>query len=109
MEAKPLKEIERRLSISSGSMKERPSALDALSEIYRLIPQEISLSELIYETGKEMVIRGQAQALGPVFSLVTKLEKSAVFGKFSVKVRYATNRKTSAGEVIGFEIVCMKK
>jgi Tfp pilus assembly protein PilN len=107
-QAKPLKEIEKRLTIASGSLKEKPSSLEVFSEIHRLIPASILLTEFIYEAGRDLTLRGQAQDLGAVFALVSQIENSSVLKSFSVKVRYATKRKTSAGEVIGFEIVCAK-
>ena len=105
-EVKPLKDIEKRLAIASGTVKDRPSSLEVFSEVQRIIPSSIALTDFIYETGKEVVLRGQAQELGSVFGLVSQLESSALFKKFTVKVRYATKRKTTAGEVIGFEIIC---
>jgi hypothetical protein len=108
-EAKPLRDIEKSLSIASGSLKEKPSCLEAFSEVHRIIPASVLLTDFIYDPGKELILRGQAQELNSVLALVSQLESSPVFKKFSAKVRYATKRKTSAGEVVGFEIICSRK
>jgi hypothetical protein len=108
LEVRPLRDLEKRLVIASGTLREKPSSVEVFSEVHRLIPPSMTLTDFIYETGKELILRGQAQELNSVFSLVSQLESSVVFKKFTVKVRYATKRKTSAGEVIGFEIACSK-
>jgi hypothetical protein len=108
-EARPLREIERRMNIASSAKNDSPSCLEAFSEIHRLIPPSVTLADFIYETGSQMVLRGQAQDLESVFSLAPKIAGSKIFSRFLVKVRYATKRKTASGETIGFEIVCARK
>ena len=54
-------------------------------------------------------MRGQAQELNSVLAFVAQLEGSAVFKKFNVKIRYATKKKIVSGEIVDFEIACLKR
>ncbi len=109
VEVKPLKDIEKRLSIAAGTSAEKPGNPEGFSEVYRIIPPQVLLTDFIYEAGRELTLRGQAQQLNSVLSLVSQLEGSSVFRKFSFKVRYATKKNTSAGESISFEIMASRK
>ena len=108
-EVKPLKDIEKRLSIAAGSSAEKPGNPEAFSEVYRINPAQVLLTDFVYEAGKELTLRGQTQQLDSVLSLVSQLEGSSIFRKFSFKVRYATKKKTSAGDTISFEIIGTRK
>lgn len=108
-QARPLEEIDRRYKILESQGVKRAGCLDFLYELSQLMPAQVSLTNLNYEDDKELVVRGQSSELNPVFSLVSELEKSAVFKNFSVKVRYATKKKTATGEVVNFEIGCVKR
>ncbi|MDD4955607.1 MAG: PilN domain-containing protein, partial [Candidatus Omnitrophica bacterium] len=87
----------------------RLQVLDALYELYRVAPKDIYLSSFVYENDKQIALRGQTPELNYVLELVSALEKSKVFGNFTSKLRYATKKKTQTGEIIDFEIVCLKK
>lgn len=108
-EVKPLKDIEKKLSVAAGSSSEKPGNPEAFSEIYRLIPPQMTLTDFIYEAGRELTLRGQTGQLDSVLSLVSQLEGSGVFRRFGFKVRYATKKKTSAGDTISFEIIGLRK
>lgn len=108
-EAEPLEEIEKRFDLLQKRAKKKPTSLDLFYELHKIMPDEISLVNLNYEEDNQVTLKGQTIELNSVFSLVSQLEKSAVFRNFTVKVRYATKRKTQAGEIVDFEIVCTKK
>lgn len=108
-EAKPLEDIERRFKILEARKTRKVASLDVIHELYKVMPASVTLSNLIYEENNQCVLRGQAPELNAVFSLVAKLEKSSVFKRFNIKVRFATKKKTQAGEVVDFEIVCAKR
>ena len=73
------------------------------------MPGGASLISLTYEQDKHVILHGQASELSRVFEFVARLEKSAVFKNFNVKVRYATKKRIQAGEIIDFEILCTKR
>lgn len=108
-EAKPLEEIENRLEFIKERSKKGVSGLDILYELQKEMPGGASLISLTYEQDKHVILHGQASELSRVFEFVARLEKSAVFKNFNVKVRYATKKRIQAGEIIDFEILCTKR
>lgn len=108
-EAKPLENIEKRFELLGSHVLNKPTAVEILYELHRIIPASVFLTNLNYEEKKQVFLRGQTQDLDSIFIFVQELEKSAVFKGFQVKVRYATKKKTQAGEIIDFEVDCLKK
>ncbi len=109
LESKPLEAIEKRFRLLQGRSRDRLSALQALYELHRNTPEKVSITNFIYDGGKELIIRGQAGELDYVFEFVARLQEAEALKKFEVKVKYATKKKTAAGEVVDFEIGCLKK
>lgn len=108
-EAKTLEELERRFGILEAQAKYKLAVLDTIYELYEVMPKDIYLSSFVYEDDNQITMRGQTQELNCVLELVSGLEKSKAFGKFSSKLRYATKKKIQTGDIIDFEIVCAKK
>jgi len=108
-EAKPLEEMDKRLKFMEARLQKRPSSLEVLSELYKIMPPEVSLKELDYQEDSELILRGESQELNPVFSFVSQLEKSDVFKPFSIKIQHVTKNKTSSGEINDFEIIGRKE
>jgi len=108
-EAGPLEEMERKLNAIEGRTQRSPTVLDALHELYRLVRPPVTLMAFSYEEADRLVIRGQSPELDPVFDLAGRLERSAAFGDFAVKVNYVTKKMTASGEVSDFEIECLRK
>lgn len=108
-EAIPLEEIEKRVKLLESRAQKKVSSLDTLYEIHKVMPLEISLVNFNYEEDIRITMRGETPELNPVFAFVSGLEKSPVFNNFNVKVRYATKKKTQVGEIVDFEIICLKK
>lgn len=108
-EARPLAGLDRYLQIVKKESSKKPSSLEALSEIYKIVPDRITLDSLNYEVSSQLTLRGQAQELSVLFYLVDRLEKSPVFNNFSIKINYATKKPGRFSEVSDFEIVCLKK
>lgn len=108
-EAKPLEDIEKRFVLLEKQLGKKQAGLELLYELHRIIPSSVSLVALNVEEDKLVSLRGQTIELNSVFAFVDKLEKSPVFKGFNVKVRYATGKKTQAGEIVDFEIGCLKK
>ena len=107
-EAKTLESIEEKFQLLADYSKKRISSLDILYELHRTIPAEVSLLTFSYDDGNELTIRGRAPDLNLVFGFVSSLQNSPLLIKFTTKVRYATQKKTQAGEVVDFEISCLK-
>ncbi|MBM3246456.1 MAG: hypothetical protein FJZ13_03900 [Candidatus Omnitrophica bacterium] len=108
-EARVLEDIEKRLQFMRHRAVKKLSALDLIYELHRVMPGQIALVNLTYEEDNRIILRGQTPQLNAVFELVAELRKSPVFSELDVKVKYATQKKTNAGELVDFEIVCLKK
>lgn len=108
-EAKILEELEKRFGILESQAKYRLQVLEVLYELHKNIPGEVYLSSFIYEDDNQVALRGQAPELNHVLELVSRIEKSKAFGNFTCKLRYATKKKMQTGDVIDFEINCLKK
>lgn len=108
-EARPLEEIERQFALLESQAAKRTMILDVFYELHRILPSQVYLLSLNIEEDNQLTLRGQSQELSSLFILVSQLEKSPAFKKFSVKVKYATKKMTLAGEVVDFEIACTKK
>lgn len=107
-ESKPLEAIERRFRLLQGRSKDTLTALDALYQLHKNTPQKVSITNFIYDGSKELVIRGQTGELDSVFEFVARLQESEGLKKFDIQVKYATQKKTASGEVVDFEIDCLK-
>lgn len=107
-EAKPLEDIEKRFTLIEKRAFKRTSTLDILYDLHKIIPAQISLTNFNFEDNSQILLRGQTSELNAVFMLVSKLKESGIFQKFTIKVKYATNKKTKQGETVDFEIICSK-
>jgi hypothetical protein len=106
-EARALEELEKRFSLLESQAKKRLRALDTLSELHKLAPQDTFITNFTYEDDSQITIRGQSLVLKSILELVSRLEKSNAFNNLSIKVRYATKKKNQTGEIIDFEIICL--
>ena len=108
-QARPLEDIERRFDLLESRAMNKPSSLDILHELHLVVPPQLTLVSLSYEEGKQVLLRGQSLELNSIFALVEQLERSLVLEDFNIKVRYATKKRTSSGDLVDFEIECLKK
>jgi len=108
-QAKPLETIEKRFKFLENRILSQPNSLEVVYELHQIVHRPVTLTSLSYEDGKEVLLRGQTPELDSVSAFVEQLEKSPVFKPFSIKVRYATERKTPSGEIVDFEIDCLRK
>ncbi|MBU1727132.1 MAG: pilus assembly protein PilM [Candidatus Omnitrophica bacterium] len=108
-QARPLEETEKRALFMKNTLQKKGSAIEIIHEISKALPSQISLINLVYEEPGNTTIRGQAQDLTFVFNFVSQLEKAKVFNGYDIKVRYASKKKTTGGEIVEFEITCTKK
>ncbi|MFH0827373.1 MAG: pilus assembly protein PilM [Candidatus Omnitrophota bacterium] len=107
--AKPLEDIERRFELLEARNLNVSSSLDILHELHAIVPADAALISMSFEENKQVLLRGQSPGLDSVFAFVDRIEKSSVFKPFRIKVRYATKKKTASGDMVDFEIECLKK
>ncbi|MDP2905995.1 MAG: hypothetical protein Q8O22_06835 [Candidatus Omnitrophota bacterium] len=108
-EAGPLEEMEKRLQTLESRGQKGFSGLEELHELYRVMPPQAALTVFGYDESGRATIQGQSPELNAVFGLAAELEKSAVFSGFSVKVQYATKKVVASGEIVDFEIICLRQ
>ncbi|MFH1867405.1 MAG: pilus assembly protein PilM [Candidatus Omnitrophota bacterium] len=82
----------------------RGYSLEALSELYTLLSEQMMISDVRFDDQKSFSVKGTARTMSSIFSLVDSMEKSSYFK--NVNNRYATKRKEGAEDVADFEIVC---
>lgn len=96
--------MSKQLNYVKSQLLQSTVCLDALTEIFRIAPADITLASFGYDVDKPIVLKGQAKTLSGVFNFVNTLEASAMFKE--VQVRYSSKRKVKDGEIADFEIVC---
>ena len=106
--AKPLEEKDSRILMLESRLKKETAIADIIYELGQILPSKVSLINFAYEENSQMILRGQAAELNSVFMFAAELEKSAMFKNFSIKVRYATKKKTQGSGSVDFEIACQK-
>jgi hypothetical protein len=107
-EAKPLELMEKKSQLLEKRSFEKLSPLEIISELHLLIPSGISLTQLNYEEDSQLLIKGQSQELNSVFNLVSRLENAKFMRGWTIKVRQATKQLSLAGEIVIFEVTCVK-
>jgi Tfp pilus assembly protein PilN len=102
-EVKNLEKLITKTKILREYMSSRDLSLEAVRELYRLIPPEIYLSNVSLGDAGSMTIQGAADSMSNVFTLVTSLEASPFFD--GVKTKSTATRKDRDKNVATFEIV----
>ncbi len=82
----------------------RGSSLDFITEIYRVTPQEIALTDIDIDEKRTVVLRGYGSAMSDVFKFVKILEESEKFE--NVKTSYTRIKNDKDKKFSEFEINC---
>ncbi|MFH0985423.1 MAG: PilN domain-containing protein [Candidatus Omnitrophota bacterium] len=85
----------------------RGMALESLAEISSLIENSLYLSDLRFEAGKKIDLKGSAYEKPSIFSLVDEMGNSPLFKK--VETKYITGRTEDGTELSDFEIIAVPK
>ncbi len=85
-------------------IKQKGSAVFCLSELYKIIPDNITLVSLSYDESK-MVLQGSSRDMSYVLNFITTLERTQAF--YNVELKFATKRSSSEGEFTDFQIICL--
>lgn len=104
-QARPLEAMDKKMRLSQDRLTQEPLSLAIIPELYRIMPNQIYLTNLACEEETSVTLRGQAPELNSVLEFGSRLGSSALFKNFNVKIKYATKSKTSKGELIDFEII----
>lgn len=100
-----LEKTSTKVMIIKSFLNKKNHSLDLLSELYRLVPDNIYLRSVSVDGKGAVNIKGTATAMSEAFSFVTALENSKFFK--NVAAQNTSSRKEGAKEVSDFEITCM--
>ena len=106
-EARSLEETYARVRAIKTHLAMRGMTLDALAELSSLISADLYLTDVKFESGKKIDIKGSSYTKPSIFTLVEKMENSKLFK--NVQTKYITGRTEGEGEVSDFEIVASLK
>lgn len=93
------------ISMVEKRLDSRGSSIEVISEIYKITPKEIYLTDINIDEKQTIVLKGGGLAMSDVFKYVKKLEGSHMFE--NVKTTYTTTKKDKDTEFAEFEISCM--
>jgi Tfp pilus assembly PilM family ATPase len=108
-EASYIADLEYRIGAFEKRLQARPSVLEMLYQLFQAAPASISITQFSYEEDKGAVLRGQCAEFNSVLELVSALNKAPAYSKSTVKVRFASRKKTAQGEIVDFEIGCTNR
>lgn len=92
------------MKLIKREIKDRHIGLEALFELYNLIPTDIQLSGIKFNLKGRFSIEGNSRTMGTVFSFIGDMEESKFFK--NVESKRTTKRKEGDEEIVDFEIIC---
>jgi len=101
-DARSLEELSTKTRIMKAYLTDRLMPLQALRELYRVIPEDVYLNSFSLDEAGKIVIDGTSDSMSEVFALVGALENSELFK--SVKTKSTTAKKERGKDVAAFEI-----
>ncbi|MDP8265933.1 MAG: PilN domain-containing protein [Candidatus Aceula meridiana] len=102
-QARELERTSTKTRIVKSYLNSRLVPLEALRELYFIIPDEIYLKSFIIDEKGRITIDGTSDSMSQVFALVGTLENSELFK--GVKTKSTTAKKERGKDVASFEIV----
>lgn len=101
--AEKLQFLQKQLDIIQSQLQSNVSTLDIVSELYRVLPKDITVHYLSIEREKKITTRAQAKLLSQAFDCIGPLEQSDYFQ--NVKQSYANQRQIQDSLLIDFEVI----
>lgn len=98
-----LDKIAHRVRIIKDYLLMRMVSLDVLDELYRLIPDQMYLQNVVINEQGVVNIQGVSESMSTVFAVVKALEDSELFK--NVKTRSTTAKKDRGKDAAAFDIV----
>jgi len=101
-DAKILEDDSQKNSFIRNYLASRGISLKVLTELHIIAPVYLELNDIRFDKEGKFTIRGTAESMSTVFSLVDAMEKSKYFKE--VKTKYTTRRQEGKRDVTDFEI-----
>ncbi|MCM8780608.1 MAG: pilus assembly protein PilM [Candidatus Omnitrophica bacterium] len=86
-------------------LSKRGYSLEVLAQLHNLLPLEIELNDIRFDSQGKFNVRGTSESMSAVFSFIDSMEKSKYFK--DVKTKYTTKRKEGTKDLTDFEISCI--
>jgi Tfp pilus assembly PilM family ATPase/Tfp pilus assembly protein PilN len=102
-EAQSLEENYSQIETVKTHLAGRGRSLEILAEMSRLLPQDLQLTDIRYESDGKFLLKGSSLSKPSVFRLVDEMEKSDLFR--NVQAKSVVGRVDDKTEVADFEIV----
>ena len=93
-----------KISLIKSRITADNSAIEVLREIHKVTPQGIYLTNIGFEEGKLVSLRGTSASMSGVFNFVKTLEELTMFK--GAKAKYANKRVFQGKDLTDFEITC---
>jgi type II secretory pathway component PulL len=100
--AQRLQFLESQLSMIRNQVQGSVSMLDILSQMYEILPQDVTIHYLSIDQNRQVVVRAQAKWLSQAFDCIDPLEQSAYLS--NVRQSYAHLRELEGQVLIDFEL-----
>ena len=99
--------IEDKIKVARAHINTDNTVLEALRELYNIMPQNITIFGFSANDDGAVSIRGISEEMSGVFDAVALLEKSARFK--NVKVIFTNKRKLAQQEIVDFQVSCVSE
>lgn len=103
-DVKHVQEMNKKLQLVKESLNLQVLTVDILTELYKVIPENMSLDILEMDGQGNLFLEGLALNMSDVVSFQKELTKSNYFS--TAEIKYATKKKTKGKEVTDFKISC---
>ncbi|MCM8798979.1 MAG: PilN domain-containing protein, partial [Candidatus Omnitrophica bacterium] len=99
--AQGLEEKKRNLELVRELFSDRSISLDILTELHKIVPEEIDLVSFDFEDGKGLTLRGTSTEMAAVFRFIGILDKTPYFANSQVKF---VRKRVGSENLTDFEI-----
>jgi len=103
-DVKYVQEMTKKLQLVKERLNPKVLTIDILTELYKAIPEKMSLDTLEMDEGGNLFLEGIALAMSDVVVFQKSLTRSRYFSK--VEIKYATKKKKKGKQVTDFKISC---
>ena len=93
-----------RIRVSQQRMGRELSALRILDRLYRVVPDDITLTGIQFDAGKDLNVKGYSANMSHIFEFASSLGRLPIFG--AVKTKSVAKRRFGNQELIDFELIC---
>lgn len=104
-QAQEIQQMNKRLEFIEDRLNKQGTSIDILYELYKLIPDDISLNIFNLEEKGAVTLQGTSVSMSGVFNLVNILEKSPFLQ--NVEVKYTSKRVVKNKEITDFQITAL--